>query len=81
MLLAVLIVLNIPVFLLIGWLMFDTGAGFVDTLKSYFTPAIIHTLRGEHGEGTFAGLKLAALVVACGLVVYGEHQVIVKWFY
>lgn len=81
MLIATLIVLNVPVYLVIGWLMFDTGHGFFDTLKAYFTPNILHTLRGEQGEGMFAALKLAAFLFVCAGVVYGEYQLILKMFF
>ncbi len=81
MLIAILIVVNIPVFLVIGWLIFDTGDGFLEALKSYLTPDIIHTINGEQGEGVFAALKVVGFVSACGGLVYGEYLLALRWFF
>ena len=87
MLLAALVVLNIPVYLFIGWLAFDTKSNaadsFWDTLvvivKRIFVPRILLVLSGnddDDGEGTFA---VFAFFVACGAIVYAEHYLITRY--
>ncbi len=90
MLIAALVVLNIPVYLLIGWLVFDTKEDASDTLfdtvvvilKAIFMPPIVRVLRGEDlNEGMGSTLMVGAFLVACVLVVAGEYYVITQYIW
>ncbi len=86
MLIATLIVLNIPVYLFIGWLVFDTKEGAADTffetivaiLKAIFIPRIIRVLMGDDDDGAWGIFPIAAFFITCGFIVYGEYYLITK---
>jgi hypothetical protein len=87
MLIIILIVLNIPVFLLIGWVVFDSGAqaadtfweGLVHLLKVLFVPRIVRVFMGEEEEG-LSMLAIAGYFIACGAAVFAEYRAIVWMF-
>ena len=89
MLVAILIVLNIPVYLFIGWLVFDTGedaaATFFETivaiLKVILVPRIVRVLMGDDDEGAWGIFPTAAFLFACGAIVYGEYYLITKYLF
>jgi hypothetical protein len=86
MLIAALIVLNIPVYLFIGWLVFDTTEDAAETffetivavLKAIFIPPIVRVLMGYDDDGAWGIFPIAAFFIACGCIVYGEYYVITK---
>ncbi len=88
MLVAALIILNIPVYLFIGWLVFDTAEDaaatlfetIVAVLKVIFVPPIIRVLMGDDDEGGWGLFPIAAFFLACAGIVYGEYRVIVHFF-
>ena len=87
MLIAILIVLNIPVYLFIGWLVFDTtedaAATFFETivavLKAIFIPRGIRVLMGDDDDGEWGLLPIGAFFFACGGIVYGEYYLITRF--
>jgi hypothetical protein len=85
MLIAVLIVLNTPLFLGIGWLMFDTKQNAADTvfdtifaiLGAILTAISFRGITGVlYDDGIWGIVPVAAFFIACGLLVYGEYYVI-----
>ncbi len=79
-LLAVLGVLNIPVYILIGWVLFEDWWGFWESVKFWLTPDIISWFRGEYGEDMLSEMKLWYFVVLCVAAVGGEYLLIHKHF-
>ncbi len=87
MLVATLIVLNIPVYLFIAWLVFDTKEGVADTffetivaiLKAIFIPRIVRVLMGDDDDGAWGIFPIATFFIACGVVVYGEYCLVMKY--
>lgn len=87
MLIATLIILNIPVYLLIGWLVFDTAEGAADTffeaivtiLKRILIPPIIRALMGYDTDEAWGLLPIAAFFIASGAIVYGEYYLITTY--
>ena len=81
---AALIVLNVPVYLFIGWLVFDTKDEAADTLldttmaivKAIMVPRIVRVLCGDDDDEAWGILPLAAFLFACAGVVYGEYYLI-----
>jgi hypothetical protein len=88
MLIASLIVLNIPVYLFIGWLAFDNKSNAADTffdtivdiLKQVFIPNILRELMGMDTSGSWGIVPIAGFFFACGGIVYGEFYLISKYF-
>ena len=89
MLIATLVVLNIPVYIFIGWLAFDTKQGAADTfggaivaiLKTIFIPRIVRVMMGDDDdEGTLGIAAMAGFFIACGFIVYGEYYLITKYY-
>lgn len=87
MALAILIVLNIPVFLLIGWLAFDSAAGAADTfwetivalLKQLFVPAIVRVMFGMETTGALGLFPILGFLIACIALVIGEVWLLKTW--
>jgi len=87
MLVAVLVVLNIPVYLFIGWLALDTKEGTADTfyetivaiLKAVFIPRIVRGLMGDDDDGAWGIFPIVAFFIACGFIVYAESYLITKY--
>ena len=87
MLLAALIVLNIPVYLFIGWLVFDTRHNAADTffdtivaiVKAICVPRIVRVLSGDDEDDAWGLLPIAVFFVACAAVVYGEYYLITRF--
>jgi hypothetical protein len=88
MLIATLIVLNIPVYLFIGWLHFDSGDNAADTffetivaiLKAIFIPASVRVLLGVETDQSWGLFQIAGFFTACVALVYGEHWLLLKCF-
>jgi len=88
-LVAVLAVANIPVYLFIGWLVFDSksdaGDTFVDTivaiLRIIFVPKIFRWFLGMDDDDAWGIVPILAFFFACGLIVYGEHYLIDKYWH
>ncbi len=87
MLAATLIILNIPVYLFLGWLVFDTKEGAADTfydtivaiLKAIAIPRFVRVLMGDDDDGEWGLFPIAAFFIACGGVVYGEYYLVTKY--
>lgn len=88
MLVAILAVLNIPVYLFLGWLAFDSKSNAADTffdtivavLKLILIPRIVRVLLQMETEESWGIVPIAGFLIACGLVVWGEYALIVRWF-
>ena len=88
MLVTILVVLNIPVYVFIGWLAFDNKDNAADTffetiaavLKMILVPRPVRTLLGMDASGSFGLFPLAGVLRACAGVVYGEYPLIAKLF-
>lgn len=88
--LTTLIILNIPVYLFVGWLVFDTKDNAADTffetiveiLKIVIGSVIVGWLIKDDEAGGWGGLiPIAIWLIACALIVYGEYRLIEKfWF-
>ena len=73
---GVLIVSNIPIYILLAWVWFQDLGGFLEAIKYYLTPNIISALRDEYEDDTWATLKLGLWAVSCVVAVYFEADFI-----
>lgn len=86
--LVVLLVVNIPVYLFLGWVVFDNrhsaAQSFFETLvgllKLLLVPRIVRMFIGMDEDESLSLLQVAAFLFACGMVVYGEFYLLDKWF-
>jgi len=80
----ILILLNLPVYLLIAWVVFDTKDAAADTffetivalLKIIFVPPIVRYMLGWDDEGAFGIFPIFGFFFACAGAVYGEYRLI-----
>ncbi len=75
---VILMVVNIPIFVVIGRVLFGSWADFGEALRFWITPDILSALRGEWGEDRIAEFKLLGLVMLAAITVAGEHVAFVK---
>jgi hypothetical protein len=89
-LITVLAIVNIPVYLFCGCLVFDNkgnaGDTFVDTivaiLKMILVPRIIRVLLGDDDDEDAWGIvPILAFFFVCGGIVYGEYYLIHKYWH
>lgn len=86
MLILVLIVVNIPIFLFIGWLAFDSAGSAADTffetiaalVKQLLIPRIVRELIGMDTSDAIGIFPIAGFLIACAFVVYGELRLL-EW--
>jgi len=88
-LVVILAVANIPVYLFLGWLAFDSKSNASDTffgtlfaiVKRVLVPKIVLVLLQDEGADEAWGIfPIAAFLFACGGIVYGEYYLIQKYF-
>ena len=78
--LIVLGVVNIPLYMFIGKLIFGDWADFWEAVKFWLTPDLFSLFRGEYWDDWWAEIKLGFFIVACGGCVFGEYMLIHKLF-
>jgi len=84
----ILIIVNIPVFLVVAWLAFDSKEGTAQTfgetivaiLQIIFIPRIVRVLWGMDDTGALGLFPIAGYFVACGAIVFGEYWLLTRWF-
>jgi heme/copper-type cytochrome/quinol oxidase subunit 4 len=87
MLVAILTVLNVPVFLFLAWLAFDSKEAAADTLwdtvvtilKIIFIPRFVRVLLDMDDEGAWGIVPILGFLFACGCVVYGEYWLLQRY--
>ena len=89
MLIAVLVILNIPVFLFLAWLAFDSKESAADTfwetivaiLKIIFIPRFVRVLFDMDDEGAWGLFPIIGFFIACAAVVCGEYWLLQKFVF
>ncbi len=72
----ILVAANIPLYWLVGWVLFKDWENFWDCLKFWLTPDIISLFRGEWIEDQWAQVKLSLWLVLCAGAVLAEGLVL-----
>lgn len=83
-----LVALDIPLFLFIAWLAFDSKAGaartfgetIVTILQILFIPRIVRVVFDMDDEGALGIVPIAGFFIACAAIVAGELWLISQWF-
>lgn len=70
---VLLLILNVPVYWMIGVILFPSASDFLDTIRLLITPRILDLLRGEAFDDQWAHFKVAAWLFLCGSVVFSEY--------
>lgn len=76
---TVLIVANMPIYWLLGWVIFHDWYDFLDCVRFWLTPDIFSILHGEGLDDLWAELRLAAWVILCGGAIYAESQLLQRF--
>ena len=74
----ILMVLDIPLFIFIGKLMFGSWSDFWEAIVFWFTPDILSAFTGEYWDDVWAEAKLFVFGLICAACVYGELLFVVK---
>jgi len=69
--LLLLVVLNLPLFGLIGSIFFR-HEGLLGAVKYWFMPDLVSLFRGEYIDDQWAEAKLLLYAIVCGLTVWSE---------
>ena len=75
----ILIVANIPLCWLLGWVVFKDWGDFWECVKFWLTPDIISAFRGEWIEDQWAQMKLFVWLVLCLVAFCAEGVALAKW--
>jgi hypothetical protein len=68
----ILMVANLPLYWLVGWVLFKDWDNFWDCIKFWLTPDIISLFRGEWIEDQWAQMKLFVWLALCAGAVLAE---------
>ncbi|AQT66953.1 hypothetical protein STSP2_00091 [Anaerohalosphaera lusitana] len=77
---VVLGVVNIPIYVGLGWVFFRDWDGFWEAIRFWLTPDVFSMFTGEFFDDWWAESKLAAWVILCGACVIGEGLLINTMF-
>lgn len=70
---VVLAILNLPLYLGLGWVIFQSWSDFWECVRFYLTPNWYAMIRGELLDDWWGTLKIIVFVGLCAGAVYGEH--------
>lgn len=76
---AILIAANTPLYVLIGWIVFDGWEGFLECVRFWLTPDIFSALRGEYVDDIWGELKLFYFLILCAGLVFAEHILLTRY--
>ena len=73
---VILSLVNIPLYLFIGKLIFESWQGFGDAVCFWFKPDLWSAFDGEYWDDMMEEFKLAIFIAICAGAVYAEHYLI-----
>ena len=76
---VILLIANIPVCWLFGWVVFREWDEFWECLCFWFTPNILSAFRGELFDDMWGEMRLGFWVVLCGVAIFGEYHLLMKY--
>lgn len=78
-LLLILIVVNIPLYWLLGRSFFGGWEGFIQSIVAILQPDIISALQGKYEEHRIGRFTLFLFLIVCGVTTAAEYHVIAKF--
>lgn len=75
-LILVLLLVNIPLYKIIGKMIFKDEGEFWEAINYNFIPDLISLFRGRFAKDFFAELKLSFFLLCCGVVIFLEYVLI-----
>ncbi len=79
-LLITLAIANIPVYFIVGKIMFNDLDGAKEAFGFWFTPMWIEALRGDGETATWSNLKVFVWLFICGAAVATEYFALAKHY-
>lgn len=77
----ILLVANLPVYIGLGWLIFDSWEGFFEAIKFWLKPDLFSMFDGSYWDDVGAEFKLFGWVAMCAVMVAAEHWALQKWVF
>ncbi len=71
-LIIILVVLNTPLYVGIGWFLFRSWEGFGEAIRYMLTPDILSLFWGEYCHDWWAEFRLGLLFTSSALAIWGE---------
>ena len=78
---VILTVVNLPIFIFLGKLVFGDLQGFLDAIYFWFKPDLWSFLDGQLTEDWWASLKLGLFMATCGAALAAEYHFIVAPYF
>ena len=78
-LLVILLVVNVPLYLLLGKAFFGGWEGFLQSLVALIQPDIVSALSGSYEEKRIGRFTLLLFLVVCGATTAAEYHVVAKF--
>lgn len=79
-LIIVAVVVNPPLFFVVGWAIFKDWEDVWESIKYWVMPDWLSMLRGEYFEDLWSELKLFYFAAVCGALVFMECLLYQKFF-
>ena len=78
-LLVILLVVNVPLYLLLGKAFFGGWEGFLQSLVALVQPDIVSALSGSYEEKRIGRFTLLLFLVVCGATTAAEYHIVAKF--
>lgn len=72
--------ISIPLFVLIGKVIFRDLAGFFESIRLMITPDLLSAIRGELYDDWWESLRFLFFILICALLVIAEKSLIDQFF-
>jgi len=72
---SIIIICSIPIYIGIGWVIFDDWDGFFEAIKFWLIPDIVSMVRGGWGHGAWEEMTFVYWLALCIGTTYGTHWV------
>jgi len=77
---VILLIANLPVYWLLGWVVFREWEEFFECVRFWLTPDIISAFNGEYFDDIWGEMRLGLWAVLCGVSIYSEYYLLMKYF-
>lgn len=78
-LIVVLVIVNIPLYVAVGWFLFRTWEDFFEAIRYALIPDFLSLFTGELAEDWWAEIRLGILTAVSVAAVWGEYALLSGW--